>query len=74
MKFGLPLQKQKRQSKVDPIMEHIRTNGLRCCYKREKGRLFFASKRSSQLSGEVFSIKKENGIMLIYTQMPTFYV
>jgi hypothetical protein len=25
----------------------------------KKGKLFFASKRSSQLSGEVFSIKKE---------------
>jgi hypothetical protein len=46
----------------------------RCCYKREKREIFFASKRSSQLSGEVFSIKnyvvKWNNA---YLQMPTSF-
>jgi hypothetical protein len=58
MKFETVAQnKRKSKKKVDlQLPEHIRTNGLRCCYKGKKGDYF--SKRSSQLSGEVFSIKR----------------
>jgi hypothetical protein len=56
----LPLHKTKKDKvKVDcfQLPEHIRTNGLRCCYKREK-EIIFCFK--PQLSGEVFFYKEGN--------------
>jgi hypothetical protein len=53
--------KQKDKVKVDlaSITGTYQDKWFGCCYKREKREIIFASKRSSQLSGEVFFYKEE---------------
>jgi hypothetical protein len=60
MKFGLPLHKTKDKVKVDlaSITGTYQDKWFGDVISEKKGNYFF-SKRSSQLSGEVFSIKKE---------------
>jgi hypothetical protein len=78
MKFGLPLQKTKKDKvKVDlaSITGTYQDKWFGDVVISEK-KLFFASKRSSQLSGSVFYKGNYvvNGIMLIYTQMPISFL
>jgi hypothetical protein len=55
MKFGKTATK-KDKVKVDQLqlLEHIRTNGLRCCYKREKEIIFLPQTFFLSLARSVF--------------------